>query len=37
MNELVICSAAEAEYAEALSWYAERSVHVAERFDADFD
>lgn len=37
MNELVVCSAAEAEYADALSWYSERSVQGAERFDAEFD
>lgn len=36
MSELAICSAAEAEYAEALLWYAERGVEVAERFDAAF-
>ena len=37
MIDLLICSAAEGEYAEALAWYAERSVQAAERFDADFD
>ena len=37
MNDLLICSAAENEYAEALFWYAERSIQVAERFDAEFD
>ena len=37
MIDLVVCSAAEGEYAEALSWYAERSVQAAERFDAEFD
>ena len=37
MIDLVICSAAEGEYAEALAWYAERSAQAAERFDADFD
>jgi len=37
MIDLVVCSAAEGDYAEALSWYAERSIHVAERFDAEFD
>jgi plasmid stabilization system protein ParE len=36
MANLVICSAAEAEYAEALTWYCERSVQAAERFDAEF-
>jgi len=37
MSELLVCSAAEAEYAEALLWYAERGIEVAERFDAEFD
>ena len=37
MIDLVVCSAAEGEYAEALSWYAKRSVQAAERFDAEFD
>jgi plasmid stabilization system protein ParE len=37
MIDLVVCSAAEAEYADVLMWYAERSVQAAERFDAEFD
>ena len=37
MIDLVVCSAAEEEYADALSWYAERSVQAAERFDAEID
>ncbi len=37
MNELLVCSAAEEEYTEALTWYAERSTQAAERFDAEFD
>ena len=37
MNDLLICSAAEYEYVEALSWYSERSMQVAERFDSEFD
>jgi plasmid stabilization system protein ParE len=37
MIELVVSSAAEGDYSDALSWYAERSVQAAERFDADFD
>ena len=37
MIDLIVSSAAEGDYADALSWYAERSVHAAERFDADFD
>ena len=36
MVDLVVSSAAEEDFAEALSWYAARSVHVAERFDAEF-
>jgi plasmid stabilization system protein ParE len=35
MSDLVVCSAAEAEYAQALVWYAERSPTVAKRFEAD--
>ena len=37
MIDLVVCSAAEREYADVLSWYAEQSVQAAERFDAEFD
>jgi toxin ParE1/3/4 len=37
MIDLAVCSPAEAEYAEALSWYAERSVQAANRFDGEFD
>jgi plasmid stabilization system protein ParE len=37
MIDLVVCSAAEAEYVDALCWYAERSASAAERFDAEFD
>ncbi len=37
MIDLVVCSAAELEYSEALSWYAERSVEVANRFDVELD
>ena len=37
MIDLVVCSATEDEYAAALTWYAERSVQAAERFDAEFD
>jgi len=37
MIDLVVCSSAESEYAEALSWYANRSVEVADRFDAELD
>ena len=37
MAELVVCSAVESDYAEALCWYTERSVHAADRFEAEFD
>ena len=37
MTEFVVSSAAEGDYAEALKWYAERSVQAAERFDAEVD
>ena len=37
MTDVVICSAAEEEYADALSWYAERSPPAALRFEAQFD
>ena len=37
MVELLISSAAELDYAEALNWYADRDVHAAEGFDAEFD
>ena len=36
MIDAVVCSAAEAEYAEALSWYADRSIQAALRFEAQF-
>lgn len=37
MAEVVISSPAEREYAEALTWYSQRSIRAAERFDAEFD
>lgn len=37
MIDLVVCSAAEAEFADGLCWNAERSVSMAERSDAEFD
>jgi len=37
MIELVVCSAAEDEYADALAWYAERSVQAGEQFESEFD
>jgi len=36
MTELVIRFTAEGDYAAALSWYAERNVEVAKRFDTEF-
>lgn len=36
MVELLISSAAEHDYAEALNWYAVRDVRAAEDFDAEF-
>lgn len=37
MTNVIICSAAEIDYTESLTWYAERSVDVANDFDAEFD
>ncbi len=37
MTDFFVSSAAEGDYAEALTWYAERSVQAAERFDAELD
>lgn len=37
MTDVIISSAAEGDYTEALLWYAERSVRVADRFDLEFD
>ena len=37
MIDLVISSAAEDEYTDALTWFAERSVQAAERFDLEFE
>jgi plasmid stabilization system protein ParE len=36
MASLIICSAAEADYAESLCWYAERSLEAADEFDQEF-
>lgn len=36
MVDVQICSAAEDEFTNALLWYAERDVDVANRFDLDF-
>lgn len=37
MIRLRLAAAAEAEFTEALGWYAERSSRAANDFDADFD
>lgn len=37
MSKLVIAAGAEDDYAEALRWYAERSVRAAEGFQAELD
>lgn len=37
MIDVVICSAAEKDYAESLSWYAERSKEAAAGFDDALD
>ena len=34
MTDVVISSAAEGDYTDALCWYAERSGHAAEQFEA---
>jgi plasmid stabilization system protein ParE len=36
MAKVLVSSAAEGDYADALCWYAERSVQVAEQFEAEF-
>ena len=37
MAKLLVASAAESEFTEALAWYAERSMRAASGFDAEFD
>lgn len=37
MARLLITSAAEEDFTQALRWYAERSLDVAERFSDEFD
>ncbi|TWT81734.1 Plasmid stabilization system protein [Planctomycetes bacterium CA13] len=37
MANVIICSAAEVDYIESLTWYAARSVDAANDFDAEFD
>jgi plasmid stabilization system protein ParE len=36
-DTFLISSAAEQDYAEALSWYADRDIRAAENFDAELD
>jgi plasmid stabilization system protein ParE len=36
MTKLVVTSAAERDFTESLCWYAERSQHAAEGFEAEF-
>ena len=37
MTNVVISSAAEDDYTQSLTWYAERNVDAANDFDAEFD
>ena len=37
MAKLIFSAAAEGDYFESLTWYAERSVDAANDFDAEFD
>ncbi len=37
MAKLLVASAAEADFTEALCWYAERSRQAAENFEAEFE
>ena len=37
MANVIVCSAAEIDYTESLTWYAERSVDAANDFDEEFD
>jgi hypothetical protein len=37
MANVIICSAAEVDYTESLTWYSERNVNAANDFDAEFD
>jgi plasmid stabilization system protein ParE len=37
MVDLLVSSAAEADYTDALLWYAERSVQAADLLDVEFD
>lgn len=37
MTNVIICSAAEIDFTESLTWYAEHSIDAANDFDAEFD
>lgn len=37
MANVIICSAAEVDYTQSLTWYAARSVDAANDFDTEFD
>lgn len=37
MANIIVCSAAEVDYTESLTWYAEHSNDAANDFDAEFD
>jgi plasmid stabilization system protein ParE len=37
MANVIVCSAAEVDYTESLTWYALRSENAANDFDAEFD
>ncbi len=37
MASVIICSVAEVDYTESVTWYAARSVDAANDFDAEFD
>jgi len=37
MASIIVCSAAEVDYTESLTWYAERGNDAANDFDAEFD
>jgi plasmid stabilization system protein ParE len=37
MVELVVTSAAERDYSEALCWYSQQSIEAAERFEEEFE
>ena len=37
MAEIVVCSAAESDYTEAISWYAQHSLQAAEGFETEVE